>query len=293
MLLAFACPLWAQKHRALQSPPSPLLLRYAPPEGSEWFYEQEDSVTQEQSFLGMGGGETTTLTIARRMPLRYRVVRSADTLHLSMQLDSVALSRKFEDTALEDTVFTSSHGGIVVTYILLPSGRLLTQSEDVRDSSFLLSLYRTPFAWRGDWLNKPLLLVRLPDTLVMPGHQWTVEERDTLVSEDENARGRSIRHLKATNTLEALVDTLGKHCARIRTAIESFTLRSTVEQKGWGTVTGDGSGQGSALAYVEVGTGMPVIVTRALQLELTTTVVGQVELLGSVTVKASSLLRHR
>lgn len=292
MLLAFACPLWAQKHRAPQSPPSLLLLRYAPPEGSEWLYEQEDSVTQEQSFLGMGGGETTTFTIARRRPLRCRVVRSADTLHLRMQLDSVALSRKFEDSALEDTAFTSSSGGIVVTYILLPSGQLLTQSEDVRDSSFLLSLERTAFA-RRDWLNKPLFLVRLPDTLVMPGHQWRVEEQDTLASEDENARGQSIRHLKATNTLEALVDTLGKRCARIRTAIESLTLRSTLEQRGLGTVIGDGSGQGSALAYVEVGTGMPVLVTRTLQLESTITIVGQVELLGSVTVKESSLLRRR
>jgi hypothetical protein len=204
----------------------------------------------------------------------------------------VALSRKFEDSALEDTVFTSSHGGIVETYILLPSGRFLRQSEEVRDSSFLRSLQRTPFA-RYIWLDRWLFFIRLPDTPVTPGHQWAVEEQDTIAGQDAYSRGQSVHHLKATNTLEALVDTLGKRCARIRMSIDSLTLRSTVKQEGWGTITSNGSGQGSTLAYVEVGTGMPVLVTHTLQLELTLTIAGEVELLGSVTTTTSSLFRRR
>ncbi|MEN3027520.1 MAG: hypothetical protein ABDH31_07460, partial [Chlorobiota bacterium] len=147
--LALACAmaglLWCgQRPTAPQQ--NTVMLRYALQPGTEWTYELSYRLEMTQSFTAIGTDpEGTVVTATVRMPLRYTVLRSSrDSLLLHEVADSLSLSLKAEGVgSIYDTVFSSPQG-IVTTYILSPSGRLLSVERRVADSSFRSSLAKAP-----------------------------------------------------------------------------------------------------------------------------------------------------
>jgi hypothetical protein len=253
----------------------PVMLRYSLPEGSSWTFEQEASVQQRMSFLG---GDETEVELKTRLPLRCKLHRAAaDTLVVVQTMDSVALS--IVSPPPLDTVI-SSPTGRRITVTFTPSGELLSQKTEILDSAFSVS----------DWFHsRPLWLVSFPGKAVAPGDQWEWSKRDT--SESDAQESRRTRY-----TLEAVVDTLGYRCARIRSetwlegrmplqfgSTQSEALKGTHQYQ----ITGTG------ITYVELATGLPVLALMRMDHEGSLAMTGQIEFLGSLEMTMQVQLRRR
>jgi hypothetical protein len=254
-----------------------------------WTYDLLLTGEQTQTFMGMG--EPSTLTYSARSPLRYQVLRvSGDTVVLREQTDSIAISFSESMGAFRiDTVVTAPLG-IVFHHTISRSGKLLGSTQESVDSS-LLRAVGTGFIGGGFGLGGrrlALWLLSFPEQSVPIGHQWTSEQRDTTQQDKQ----QTVRYLQVTHTVETVLDTAGYRCARIRSRIDTLAFASSFQtQYGSGTV--QGSGSGNAVTYVDLGTGLPLFYRGQMEMEMTMSMSGQIELAGTIEQTLLTELRRR
>ncbi|MCS6966234.1 MAG: hypothetical protein NZ473_05660 [Candidatus Kapabacteria bacterium] len=267
-------------------------LRYALQPGTEWTYELENRIEMTQSFMGIGNPEGTTVTATVRMPIRYTVLRSLrDSLVLREVVDSLSLSMKAEGVGfIYDTVFSSPQG-IATTYIFSPSGRLLSVERRVADSSFWSSVASAPLGrdmFRGGQRRLLTWFLPLPDRAISVGHTWTEERHDTTRDEQQT----SIYRASLSHTLEAVVDTLGYRCARIRSELRSLNSHLTARTQ-FGQISTEMTGSGVTITYAPLSQGVPIFQRGRLQMEGSFALGGQVEALGTIEQIMDVTLRQR
>ncbi|MCS7177565.1 MAG: hypothetical protein NZ960_08170 [Candidatus Kapabacteria bacterium] len=283
--------LWCEQ-RPTASQRNTVTLRYALQPGTEWTYELENRIEMTQSFMGIGNPEGTTVTATVRMPIRYTVLHSSpDSLILREVVDSLSISMKAKDVGLiYDTVFSSPQG-IATTYTLSPSGQLLSVERRVADSSFWSSVGSAPLGrdmFRGSRRRLLTWFLPLPDRAISVGHTWTEEGHDTTRDEQQT----SIYRVSLSHTLEAVVDTLGHRCARIRSELRSLNIHLTARTQ-FGQISTEMTGSGVTITYAPLSRGVPIFQRGRLQLEGSFAFGGQAEALGTTEQTMEVVLRQR
>lgn len=275
-----ALPLCAQ-----QKSPSMVTLRYTPPPEKGWVYDLQISDEQRQSLMGFGEGDGTTEKIATKTTFHLLPHPStADTIKIRLQMDSVSLHFHSPELGYAiDTVIIPANR--VSVYALSPSGQLYSVHQESTDTT-----PSSPFTIRIVPSHQQLALWRLPlpKTAIPVGHRWTAEEQDTTTQNNQQL----IVSAQTAYTLEAIVDTLGHRCARIRTERSNITLRGKGQTE-YGNFSLEGSGRSQGLVYIELSTGFPVVRTEKVDMELTFAMQGQVELLSTSSRSSQLVLQRR
>jgi len=225
-----------------------------------------------QDISGMGA---MTVNTSVESQLRLESAQNArDTLTLTWHMEGTKVSRI--PTGGMDT--TMQLAPIAARLTLLRNGTVVHQQwldtsglaggEMFGQGGMLSGLVQgTSHPWKIEFPAKPITV----------GESWEIAHTDTL---DRSGKGSSVRSAKATYRLEALVDTLGTRCARIRSTTQfEFSVQ---QQTQYGTVSVQGTGTARGVAYVEVKSGFLVARQEDSESQMEMALSGQIEMVGSM-----------
>ncbi len=258
-------------------------LRYTPPPTEGWAYEVQMTGDQTQTFMGFGEGVPSTFKMEQKLWLHLMPHSTApDTLVFRMRFDSLRLHMSSEELgrSLIDTTLIPGTEKLVA---LSHSGRLYrtpqTQSDDspTRLLSGSISLFESFLGWVIPFPTEPMAI----------GEQWSNEHQDTV----QHKSNLTVSSRRATYILEALVDTLGHRCARIRMTADvavKFTGQSDI-----GALAYETTGRSQGISYVELATGFPLVLTEDIAMEGTMAIRGQIELMGTLEQNMRTLVQRR
>ncbi len=228
-----------------------------------------------ESAQDMGGMGAMTVNTRVDSRLYLESAQNAlDTLTLTWRMQQTTVSVQIPtigmDTAMElapiAARLTLLRNGTAVHQQWLDTSGLA--GGGMFDQGMLSGLVQgTSHPWKIEFPAKPIKV----------GESWEITHTDTL---DRSTMGSSVRSAKATYRLEALVDTLGTRCARIR-SITQFEF-SAQRQTQYGTVSVQGTGTGQGVAYVEVESGFLVARHEDSETQMEIAFSGQMEMVGSM-----------
>ncbi|MCS6966233.1 MAG: hypothetical protein NZ473_05655 [Candidatus Kapabacteria bacterium] len=286
---ATASLLWCEQ-RPTASQRNTVTLRYALQPGAEWTYELSYRLEKVEN-PGRTDSEGTPVATVVRIPLRCTVLSATrDTLTLREVVDSLAISVRSEEARYAwDTVYASPQA-IEITHTLIPHRGPVSATLNVRDSLLWRSLdfvegSKRFLSNRRRWLS---WFLPYPAEAIPVGHTWSQAWRDSVQREG----GWAFWSANVRHTLEAIVDTLGHRCARIRSEIDSLKL-SSKQRTAFGEDSEERSGRGSMLTYVQLSTGLPLARQGSLDTEGSFVITGQAELLGTFEERMEMQLRRR
>jgi hypothetical protein len=225
-----------------------------------------------QDISGMGA---RTVNTSVESQLRLESAQNArDTLTLTWHMEGTKVSGI--PTGGMDT--TMQLAPIAARLTLLRNGTVVHQQwldtsglaggEMFGQGGMLSGLVQgTSHPWKIEFPAKPITV----------GESWEIAHTDTL---DRSGKGSSVRSAKATYRLEALVDTLGTRCARIRSTTQfEFSVQ---QQTQYGTVSVQGTGTARGVAYVEVKSGFLVARQENSESQMEMALSGQIKMVGSM-----------
>jgi hypothetical protein len=228
-----------------------------------------------ESLQDMGGMGAMTVNTSVESQLRLESAQNArDTLTLTWHMEGTKVSGI--PTGGMDT--TMKLAPIAARLTLLRNGTVVHQQwldtsglaggEMFGQGGMLSGLVQgTSHPWKIEFPAKPITV----------GESWEIAHTDTL---DRSGKGSSVRSAKATYRLEALVDTLGTRCARIRSTTQfEFSVQ---QQTQYGTVSVQGTGTARGVAYVEVKSGFLVARQEDSESQMEMAFSGQIEMVGSM-----------
>ncbi|MEN3027521.1 MAG: hypothetical protein ABDH31_07465 [Chlorobiota bacterium] len=277
---------WAQ---ARQNREATVLLRYALQPGTQWTYELSYRY-EEVRHSAVMGSEGKPVTMICHIPLHYTLLSATrDTLVLREVVDSLVTSVVVEGARSTDTI--ASPRGVEITHTLTLHGGPVSATSNVRDS-LLWRWLGFEEGGRSIMINRrrwPSWFFSYPAQAIPVGHTWSEVWRDSIQREDEQTVwSANVRH-----TLEAVVDTLGHRCARIRSEIDSLKLSSKARTDFGDDFSMELSGRGVALTYVQLSNGLPLAQQESLDVEGGFVVSGQAEVFETFEERTRIQLRRR
>jgi hypothetical protein len=228
-----------------------------------------------ESVQDMGGMGAMTVNTSVESQLRLESAQNArDTLTLTWHMEGTKVSgiptggmnTTMQLAPIAARLTLLRNGTVVHRQWLDTSG--LAGGEMFGQGGMLSGLVRgTSHPWKIEFPAKPITV----------GESWEIAHTDTL---DPSGKGSSVRSAKATYRLEALVDTLGTRCARIRSSTQfEFSVQ---QQTQYGTVSVQGTGTAQGVAYVEVKSGFLVARQEDSESQMEMAFSGQIEIVGSM-----------
>jgi hypothetical protein len=229
-----------------------------------------------ESVQDMGGMGAMTINTSVESQLRLESAQNArDTLTLTWRMEGTKVSVRIPTVGMDTTMqlapiaarLTLLRNGTVVHRQWLDTSGL-AGGEMFGQGGMLSGLVQgTSHPWKIEFPAKPITV----------GESWEIAHTDTL---DRSGKGSSVRSAKATYRLEALVDTLGTRCARIRSTTQfEFSVQ---QQTQYGTVSVQGTGTARGVAYVEVKSGFLVARQEDSETQMEMALSGQIEMVGSM-----------
>lgn len=149
-----------------------------------------------------------------------------------------------------------------------PHGEVLAQKTIGK-----LSAKLSKQAMGGSQLDKSFsqFLLKYPAEQNIPkGFQWTSRQNDT----NSIGVGKIVSQGTMNYTFQTVVDTLGKHCARIVFSMKDMVLKGNVEQAGM-SIGVDGDGITNGTQYMELSSGMPIFMTSHTEVDTRLSITGQ------------------
>ena len=224
-----------------------------------------------QDISGMGA---MTVNTSVESQLRLESAQNArDTLTLTWHMEGTKVSVRIPTDGMDTTMQLAP---IAARLTLLRNGTVVHQQwldtsglagGEMFGQGWMLGLRGTSHPWKIEFPAKPITV----------GESWEIAHTDTL---DRSGKGSSVRSAKATYRLEALVDTLGTRCARIRSTTQfEFSVQ---QQTQYGTVSVQGTGTARGVAYVEVKSGFLVARQEDSESQMEMALSGQIEMVGSM-----------
>jgi hypothetical protein len=234
-------------------------------------YSFTASIESLQDMSGMGA---MTVNTSVESQLRLESAQNArDTLTVTWHMEGTKVSVRIPTGGMDTTMQLAP---IAARLTLLRNGTVVHQQwldtsglagGEMFGQGGILGVRGTSHPWKIEFPAKPITV----------GESWEIAHTDTL---DPSGRGSSVRSAKATYRLEALVDTLGTRCARIRSTTQfEFSVQ---QQTQYGTVSAQGTGTAQGVAYVEVKSGFLVARQEDLETQMEMAFSGQIETVGSM-----------
>lgn len=229
-----------------------------------------------ESLQDMSGMGAMTVNTSVESQLRLESAQNArDTLTVTWRMEGTKVSVRIPTDGMDTTMqlapiaarLTLLRNGTVVHRQWLDTSGL-AGGEMFGQGGMLSGLVQgTSHPWKIEFPAKPITV----------GESWEIAHTDTL---DPSGKGSSVRSAKATYRLEALVDTLGTRCARIRSTTQfEFSVQ---QQTQYGTVSVQGTGTARGVAYVEVKSGFLVARQEDSESQMEMALSGQIEMVGSM-----------
>ncbi len=228
-----------------------------------------------QDISGMGA---MTVNTSVESQLRLESAQNArDTLTVTWHMEGTKVSVRIPTVGMDTAMQLAP---IAARLTLLRNGTVVHQQwldtsglagGEMFGQGGILGVRGTSHPWKIEFPAKPITV----------GESWEIAHTDTL---DPSGRGSSVRSAKATYRLEALVDTLGTRCARIRSTTQfEFSVQ---QQTQYGTVSltvsVQGTGTARGVAYVEVKSGFLVARQEDSETQMEMAFSGQIETVGSM-----------
>jgi len=246
-----------------------LTLRLQAPHTAAYSFTLSQETAQE---MGQWGAATTTVNLDSRLHLES-AQKAPDTLTMTWRMEgtkvSIQLPAMGMDTSMElaplAARLTLLPNGTVVHQQWLDTGALAASSMFAQGTLSGL-MQGSSYPWKIEFPAKPIRM----------GESWEITHTDSL---ERSGRGSSVRIAKATYRLEAVLDTMGTRCARIRSTTQfEFSIQ---QQSEYGTVNVQGSGTSQGLAYVEVESGFLVARHETSEAQMEMAFSGQIDMVGS------------
>jgi len=231
-----------------------------------------------QDISGMGA--TTVVNTSVESQLRLESAQNArDTLTVTWHMEGTKVSVRIPTGGMDTTMQLAP---IAARLTLLRNGTVVHQQwldtsglagGEMFGQGGILGVRGTSHPWKIEFPAKPITV----------GESWEIAHTDTL---DRSGKGSSVRSAKATYRLEALVDTLGTRCARIRSTTQfEFSVQQQIQygtETQYGTVSVQGTGTARGVAYVEVKSGFLVARQEDSESQMEMAFSGQIEMVGSM-----------
>ena len=231
-----------------------------------------------QDISGMGA--TTVVNTSVESQLRLESAQNArDTLTVTWHMEGTKVSVQIPTVGMDTAMQLAP---IAARLTLLRNGTVVHQQwldtsglagGEMFGQGGILGVRGTSHPWKIEFPAKPITV----------GESWEIAHTDTL---DPSGKGSSVRSAKATYRLEALVDTLGTRCARIRSTTQfEFSVQQQIQygtETQYGTVSVQGTGTARGVAYVEVKSGFLVARQEDSETQMEMAFSGQIEMVGSM-----------
>jgi hypothetical protein len=229
-----------------------------------------------ESVQDLGGMGAMTVNTSVESQLRLESAQNArDTLTVTWHMEGTKVSVRIPTVGMDTAMqlapiaarLTLLRNGTVVHKQWLDTSGLAGVGREMFGQGGMLGTLGTSHPWKIEFPAKPITV----------GESWEIAHTDTL---DPSGKGSSVRSAKATYRLEALVDTLGTRCARIRSTTQfEFSVQ---QQTQYGTVSVQGTGTARGVAYVEVKSGFLVARQEDSETQMEMAFSGQIEMVGSM-----------
>jgi hypothetical protein len=234
--------------------------------------------SSSESVQDIGGMGATTVNTSVESQLRLESAQNArDTLTVTWHMEGTKVSVRIPTVGMDTAMQLAP---IAARLTLLRNGTVVHQQwldtsglagGEMFGQGGILGVRGTSHPWKIEFPAKPITV----------GESWEIAHTDTL---DPSGKGSSVRSAKATYRLEALVDTLGTRCARIRSTTQfEFSVQQQIQYGTvYGTVSVQGTGTARGVAYVEVKSGFLVARQEDSETQMEMAFSGQIETVGSM-----------
>ncbi len=246
-----------------------LTLRLQAPYNAAYSFTLSQEMVQE---MGQWGATTITTNLDSRLHLES-ARKATDTLTMTWRMEGTKVSIRLPGMGMDTSLELAP---LAAQLTLLPNGTVVHQqwldtaalaASSMFAQGVLSGLTQgSSYPWKIEFPAKPIRV----------GESWDITHTDSL---ERSGRGSSVRTAKVTYRLEAVLDTLGTRCARIRSTTQfEFSIQ---QQSEYGTVHAQGTGTSQGLAYVELESGFVVVRHETSEAQMEMAFSGQIDMVGS------------
>lgn len=227
-------------------------LRYNLPNGKTLQYDQVSKINMLQTVMGQeipidmeSSGVMSLACSAAATPGDTKVQISFG--EITMKMSGMAMG------GVPDTTMKIDNGSDPIAEIIVtPKGKTTVQEKESsapKKKSMIGNQLKN--MTKSTMEN---LFFQFPETEVSKGTEWTtVIDRNQEVPGGAMTMTGTLKH-----TVEAMVDTLGRACVRIRSKSQKMSVKMNMKMQGM-SISGEGDGDQSAVTYVDVKTGANIV----------------------------------